>query len=114
MIESKKQLLAFGKFGLSLAMISIIIIVGIAYFTPELLVFFDNDTLLTSNFYANVAIRLYAGFLVSSVFTLGVQFLLWLLAKGIIINQEQYIEYLDVVKTIRKYVLLLSFYFLKM
>ena len=100
------QVLGLGKLGVALFVISIILIIGVYYVVPDIENFFDAEILLEGKNNTNFFIRLYAGFLSSSAMMLSAQFIVWLLAKAVIINGPQYREYLDNVKTVRNF----SFY----
>ncbi len=96
--------LAFGKLGLALAIASLIVVGGIAYFFPNIEAFFNVKILMEGKPNVNIVIRLYAGFLFSSVLAFAAQFVLWLLVKlPIGFNMEQYDKYLPEAKTVRNF-----------
>ncbi len=100
---SEIQFLGLGKLGLVLSVISVILIIGVAYFTPEIEKFLGAQLLVEGNTYANIAIRLYAGFLVSSVMTLTAQFIIWLLEKGGILGNIDGPALSEEIKTVRNF-----------
>ena len=102
-------LLSFGRFGMILSIITLIVTIVVAYFTPDILVYFNNETLMSDDFYISSAVRLYAGSLVSVISCVIVQYLLWLLVKGILITRVMYLEYLDDAKAVRNFYAVIVF-----
>ncbi len=102
-LEPELSFLALGGLGLALFIISIILIIGGYYFTPHIETYFNTTILLPDKPRTHIFMRLYVGFLGSSIMTLTVQFILWLLVKGIILGQCEYYKYLDDVITVRNF-----------
>jgi hypothetical protein len=85
--ESKNdvQILSLGKLGMSLLVISFIIVAVVAFIFPSFQNIFNVTILKTPESQyvnLNILIRLYAGFLVSSALMYLVQFILWVLVKA--------------------------------
>ena len=97
------KILGIGKLGTILFFISIILIVGVYYLTPNIESFFNTEILLEDKPNFNIFIRLYGGFLASSAMTLTAQLILWILQKSISLSMDNSSEYLDDVKTVRNF-----------
>ena len=102
-LEPEISFLALGGLGLALFVFSIILIIAGYYFTPHIETYFNTEILMPEKPRTHVFMRLYVGFLGSSIMTLTAQFILWLLVKVIILGQCEYYKYLDDVKTVHNF-----------
>ena len=100
--EAKIQLFSLSKLGMSLLVLSIIVVAIVAYFLPSAESIFKVTILKEGYDAINILIRLYAGFLASSAIMYLAQFVLWVLMKSSI-HLSDYTKNQEQVKTVRTF-----------